>query len=203
MLSFLTGWQDAKFRAEIWVIQPPCKVTLNSELTDFAGGQVIPEVLRQTHLGVQLLRYNRTQSANPGSPILLLRGLCEWQLSVGGIHMEPFHQCRPLGPVWLTVARCKSSAHIKSRRYISAGEIFHFSKGRLFKKKDGICLTLTLSSVFFMSINLSIWCEVLSKPVLNRWGGPALTISLNVKGTQLFCSSLYLILNSPRKLVWA
>lgn len=139
MLS-ITGWQDAKFRAEIWVIQLPCKVTLNSELfllwtnwlcwwpSDSWGTQT-----DSPRCSTPTLQPNSERQ--PRIPPLLLRGLREWQLSVGGIHMEPFHQCRPLGPVWLTVARCKSSAHIKSYCCISASEIFHFCKGRLFKKR--------------------------------------------------------------------
>lgn len=139
MLS-ITGWQDAKFRAEIWVIQLPCKVTLNSELfllwtnwlcwwpSDSWGTQTDSPRCSTPTLQPNSERQRRI-------PPLLLRGLCEWQLSVGAIHMEPFHQCRPLGPAWLTVAQCKSSAHIKTYCCISTTEIFHFCKGRLFKKK--------------------------------------------------------------------
>lgn len=52
----------------------------------------------------------QTPSFNPGSP-LLLWGLCEWQLSGGGIHMKPFHHCRPLGPAWLTAATVQKFSH--------------------------------------------------------------------------------------------
>ncbi len=118
----------------------------------------------------------QTPSFNLGSP-LLLWGPCEWQLSGGGIHMKPFHQCRPVGPAWLTAAQCKSSAIMESYCCIYTGEMCHFFNAS--QQKIHLLREWTESDFvrhlppFLMSVNRAwgVWYEVFEANifVLKLW----------------------------------